>query len=129
MPYLSKLSFSLSGVSQKDFDLIEIKKFYNSWSWRKVSKAYRAEHPLCAEAMRQKKATGFDHVRHAQVVDHIIPIRFGGSRWDERNFQSLSRRNHQIKTAEERDAPIYQFEKNKHGDLIPLFFNGQPLPA
>lgn len=70
---------------------------YN-WSWwRRVSKHFRAAHPLCAECERQGKVTA------AQVVDHITPHRENPNLFfDENNLQSLCSKCHGAKSARER---------------------------
>jgi 5-methylcytosine-specific restriction enzyme A len=54
------------------------------WRWRKASRAYRVEHPLCECC----KANGV--LRPSEVVDHIIPHN-GDQRlfWDVTNRQAL----------------------------------------
>lgn len=71
---------------------------YNSWRWRKASKAFLKRNPLCA------KCEKIDHVAAANVVDHVIPHR-GDLKlfWDQGNWQSLCRSHHSSdKQAEER---------------------------
>lgn len=75
-------------------------KFYHSRRWRRMSRNYRAKHPFC-KLCRQKGL-----YTHAQIVDHIIPIRTPKGwqkRWDESNFQSLCIRCHNRKSLEDRD--------------------------
>ena len=65
---------------------------YN-WSWRKASKNYLADHPLCVDC----RAAG--HTVLAEVVDHIKPHR--GDKvlfWDVNNWQGLCYSHHNIKT-------------------------------
>ena len=59
------------------------KRGYGS-KWRKESKAYLREHPLCESCKRNGKYV------QAAVVDHIKPHR-GDSKlfWDKSNWQSL----------------------------------------
>ena len=64
--------------------------------WSKASKRYLRQHPLCEPCLTK----GIIEV--AEVVDHKIPhkgdpILF----WDENNWQSMSKRCHDIKTATE----------------------------
>lgn len=89
--------------------------FYNSWKWRKLAKRHRRDNPLCAESARQNV------VEAGQVVDHIIAIVHGGAKYDPRNFQTLSRSQHGIKTKAESAGPIYKHTTNEDGELIPVF--------
>lgn len=59
--------------------------------WKKLSEWFKRRNPLCAECMRQGRATeAFD-------VDHVVPKRLGGT--DElANLQSLCRPCHKAKT-------------------------------
>ena len=48
-------------------------KFYNSWKWRKVSKAYRASHPTCEmECKSQRIVSNADVCDHIDGLDNII---------------------------------------------------------
>lgn len=72
--------------------------FYASKQWRHLSKAFRYSHPLCAECLKQGRATP------GRLVDHIHPIKtaYGWEhRLDEKNCQSLCYRCHAIKTSKE----------------------------
>ncbi|MHA7342488.1 HNH endonuclease [Burkholderia pseudomallei] len=66
--------------------------------WRKAREHYLRLHPLCECA--ECRAAG--HITPAQVVDHIIPHR-GDMRlfWDQSNWQAMSKRCHDRKTARE----------------------------
>ena len=62
--------------------------------WQRASKAFLAEHPLCAAC----NAAGL--IEAAEVVDHIVPHR--GDKvlfWNISNWQALSKRCHDRKTA------------------------------
>lgn len=61
-------------------------------TWSRASKAYLAAHPVC-ERCRDALAT---------LVDHIVPLRAGGSRLDPANMQALDVQCHAIKTSEDR---------------------------
>jgi 5-methylcytosine-specific restriction protein A len=72
--------------------------FYNSRSWRKLSKNYKLKHPLCVHC----KERGI--VTPSQVTDHKRPIDKGGAKWDSSNFQALCHRCHNKKTAASKKA-------------------------
>jgi 5-methylcytosine-specific restriction endonuclease McrA len=70
--------------------------FYDLQRWRKLTVSHRKTEPLCRLCM----ARGI--VTPGTLVDHIVPINQGGSRWDEDNLQTLCDRCHQIKRAGEK---------------------------
>ena len=69
--------------------------FYNSWTWRKVSKLFLKENPLCLHC----QANGID--TPAKVTDHITPINKGGDKFNENNFQALCESCHNKKSSSE----------------------------
>lgn len=70
--------------------------FYNSKQWREVRATFLREHPLCVMCEARGVLTP------AVVVDHIVPIKRGGARFDGLNLQSLCIGDHNAKTARER---------------------------
>ena len=56
---------------------------YHTYRWTRLSRAFRAEHPLCAECQRQ------GIVKAADVVDHIVPWPVCQDFYDRSNLQSL----------------------------------------
>lgn len=84
---------------QKDYNRTKRKNqaFYDSRAWRKLSKLYRRQNPLCVKC----KAKGF--VKAVQIVDHVVSIMDGGEPLAESNLQSLCIPCHNTKTAEERN--------------------------
>jgi 5-methylcytosine-specific restriction protein A len=69
--------------------------FYNSWAWRKTRKVFLSKNPLCKHC----DANGI--IESATVVDHIKPIRLGGDKLSEDNFQSLCESCHNKKSSNE----------------------------
>ena len=71
--------------------------FYNSLAWRRLSKAYLNNEPLCEHCQAQGIITG------ATEVDHIVAV---ADDWSKRfkidNLQSLCHSCHMIKTVEDR---------------------------
>jgi 5-methylcytosine-specific restriction protein A len=70
---------------------------YNDRRWKAASRAFRSEHPLCAECQRAGRT------RAAHAVDHIVP--HGGDLvkfWDRSNWQSLCQSCHSRKTNRQR---------------------------
>lgn len=64
---------------------------YHSGRWTKESKAYRAEHPLCAMCQERGDITP------TEVVDHIIPSQVCEDFWDQNNWQPLCRACNKLK--------------------------------
>lgn len=71
------------------------KSFYKSPEWIRARKLQLQSHPLCAECLKNGKYT------KATMVDHIVPIKQGGSKFDSENLQSLCWACHSRKSAEE----------------------------
>lgn len=65
------------------------------WPWKKARDRYLMEHPLCAHCLAKGRRWPADE------VDHIVPLRQGGDKYDEANLQSLCRRCHARKTLED----------------------------
>ena len=72
--------------------------FYQSAAWRACRAAFLQAHPLCCRC----DAHGLLVV--ATVVDHVVPIKDGGARFDWNNLQSLCVSCHNRKTAGETHA-------------------------
>lgn len=69
--------------------------FYQSRQWRAVRAAYLRDHPLCGVC------AALGHLVPARVVDHVVPLKDGGARFDAANLQSLCVSCHNAKTARE----------------------------
>lgn len=73
-------------------------QFYRSTPWRKLSRRWLENHPVCVECLREGV------IRKADVVDHVEEIRDDFSkRFDENNLQSLCDYHHIIKSKRERE--------------------------
>lgn len=79
---------------QNERDL-EAEKFYQSKEWRNLRRVKLNINPLCEECFRHNRYA------MAEVVDHIIPIKYGGARLDITNLQSLCKSCHSSKSARE----------------------------
>lgn len=81
---------------------------YHSMDWRNYSRKYRSDNPECVMCGGKTRC-----------IDHIIPIRIGGSFWDVRNHQAMCNGCHGKKSSDE-SRDIYMNSKNNiDGDLIP----------
>ena len=67
-------------------------------NWQKFRKMYLNANPLCQQCAEEGRTTT------ASVVDHILPMRNGGSKYDEDNLQPLCKFHHDQKTAREDGA-------------------------
>ena len=70
-------------------------KFYQSSKWRRVRNSHIKSEPLCREC----KSKGI--IKQADVVDHIVSIRFGGAPYSNSNLQSLCTSCHNSKSGKE----------------------------
>lgn len=76
----------------KERDQTEERQWIHSPRWRKASRMFLNEHPLCAECERQGRTRG------AYLVDHIIPHEGNYEKfWDESNWQSMCIEDHEAK--------------------------------
>lgn len=69
--------------------------FYQSARWRNTRAAVLRDNPLCCRC----QAKGV--LQPAKVVDHIVPVKLGGERFERANLQSLCVPCHNAKTASE----------------------------
>lgn len=79
--------------------------FYHTSRWKKESKAFRMQHPLCAIS----EAKGL--IVPSEVTDHIIPLEICEDPWDQNNWQTLSKKENNIKAAADKKL-IQQHRKN-----------------
>ena len=81
------------GFSRKEDSMPE----YHTHRWTRLSRAFRRQHPLCAECQRKGR------IAEAEVTDHIIPPWVEGvDFWDASNWQPLCRRCNLAKGARDR---------------------------
>ena len=72
------------------------KEFYNSRAWRKNRAEYIYQNPFDEwELKKGRKVIG-------EIVDHIIPITQGGDKFAFSNLQTLTKKNHNIKTQQDK---------------------------
>jgi 5-methylcytosine-specific restriction protein A len=67
--------------------------FYQSSNWRRLRANFLRLHPLCGVCATKGQTVA------AKVVDHIVPIKDGGDRFDNSNLQPLCVSCHNRKTA------------------------------
>lgn len=98
-----------SGVNSPDYP------FYNSWKWRKFSKARIKRNPIC----ECDECAVSSSPELADMTDHIIPIQQGGAKMDEMNLQSMSKlKCHQEKRSREARNIFEPHTLNADGDKI-----------
>jgi 5-methylcytosine-specific restriction protein A len=88
---------------RKEFERpIDMSWFYNSWKWRKKSKAYRESHPIC----ECKECKLIQIIKPAEVVDHVRGLKFlldnNLDPFDDNELQSMSKECHNKKSGGEK---------------------------
>ncbi|MCT3575464.1 HNH endonuclease signature motif containing protein [Levilactobacillus brevis] len=74
-------------------------QFYKSSQWRKLSRRFLENNPICVQCYQDGV------IRKADVVDHIVELRDDWSRrLDESNLQPLCYRHHNQKTKQARET-------------------------
>lgn len=81
---------------------------YHTYYWTRLSRAFRAEHPLCAMCLKEGRYTP------AEVVDHITPYPICGDNgfFDRDNLQSLCQ-YHNIEKGNRDKKLITQYKHEK----------------
>lgn len=86
-------------------------ELYQSKRWRKTSRAYRINNPLCKQCQRDRdeweaggKIGREPVIKVATSVDHIKALKDGGNPWDWSNLQGLCARHHNEKTLRENEG-------------------------
>ena len=87
------------GLKPQSRSTDEFVRFYNSKQWKSLRNYYIQMHPLCVEHERM------GYIVPATDIDHIIPMRFGGSQTALSNLQSLCRECHMRKSGKESHIP------------------------
>ena len=72
---------------------------YRSKKWKALRKQVLQQEPIC----RQCRDNGI--IIEAVAVDHITPVRLGGSFWDINNLQPLCMKCHASKSGKEAHTP------------------------
>ncbi len=67
--------------------------FYQSSNWRQLRASFLRLHPLCRVCAERGTEVA------ARVVDHVVPLKAGGGRFDTNNLQPLCIPCHNRKTA------------------------------
>ena len=70
--------------------------FYNKRAWRKTSRLYRQQNPLC------EVCTSIGLLEPATLTDHIIGRQFGGADYTPRNLMAMCDSHHNSKSIKER---------------------------
>jgi 5-methylcytosine-specific restriction enzyme A len=96
-PMPRKMPFKFQKNKNDPWGVKSHQKFYNSGVWRKLRAAFIQLNPICVQCEKN------DLVVIADVVDHIVPLRKGGSALDEKNLQALCHVCHNKKSSSERN--------------------------
>lgn len=99
---------SIQKIETRSFKVKE----YDTKNWREYSLNLRIMNPVCAVLKSE-------FLPNMLIVDHIIPVNEGGSFWDERNHQVLSKSAHSVKSMKEKRGSKTPFEFNQDGEKIP----------
>ena len=84
----------------------ESNELYHTVRWTKLSRRFRASHPLCARCASR------GIVKEADCVDHIVPFPICEDFFDESNLQALCNQCNREKGYE--DRPKIQQWKREH---------------
>ena len=95
----------------------EAGRFYNSTAWRKLSRRYRDNNPLC-EVCNEKPAQVTDHIIRIVADERGYPLPTGGAAWDERNHMAMCHSCHNRKRGKERHGFVVDSVRTENG-LIP----------
>jgi 5-methylcytosine-specific restriction enzyme A len=71
-------------------------EFYHTARWKKESRAFLMQNPLC----RQCERDGF--IVPSQITDHIIPKNACRDPWDKNNWQPLCKKHNLAKGAQDK---------------------------
>jgi 5-methylcytosine-specific restriction endonuclease McrA len=107
-------NFKATQIPKKKYDqTIKSDPFYHANTWRKKSESQRTTHPYC----RSCQLNGYVTLGH--LADHIIPISVGGSKFDDRNIQTLCNPCHNRKRKLESMGIIQPHVLNDLKEKIP----------
>lgn len=105
MPKINKVTRP-SWIDRKIFERQRLRQsnpFHHTRQWRAIRKIKLNMNPLCEHCQHSNV------IKAAVIVDHIIPIQFGGEKTNITNLQSLCRQCDNRKAGQ--DSHIYK--KNK----------------
>jgi 5-methylcytosine-specific restriction endonuclease McrA len=71
-------------------------EFYHTSRWKKESRAFRQQYPLCAACSRDGL------IVPAEVTDHVIPKNACQDPWDKKNWEPLCKKCHAKKGARDK---------------------------
>lgn len=89
-------------------------KFYKSAVYRRARAAYMHEHPQCEVCWH------WGVVRQAEILEHLIPINFGGAKLNRENWMSVCRVHADRKSGKEAHLGcLLDWNLDKNDDKIP----------
>ena len=106
---MADLPWDTSPKRGPGYDRVRSADPYHTSRWTKLSRAFRAEHPLCA------CCNGKGIIKAATCVDHIIPWPICGDRFfDRSNLQSLCDECNHLKGQQDKKK-IQEWRKQQAG--------------
>lgn len=89
-------------------------QFYKSANYRKARKAYLHENPHC------EVCGHWGWVNAAEILEHLIPINFGGAKLNRENWMPVCRTHADQKSGmEAHDGCVLSWKYDEWGDKIP----------
>lgn len=88
--------WNLKKPMQKAFQERTRDPFYHTARWKRESRVFLRENPLC----RRCEKKGF--IIPSEITDHIIPKNLCMDPWDKKNWQPLCRKCNNEKSAEDK---------------------------
>lgn len=120
MPHLPKRNKRRSYIPKVKKEETGNRSVYNSKKWHRKRERFPAKYGfICAACRFEGTDTKESYICD---LDHIIPMKYGGASYDDRNLNRLCRDHHNKKNALENKAkkPIVEAVENERGHLIPI---------
>jgi 5-methylcytosine-specific restriction endonuclease McrA len=109
--YLPKRNYKRKSKRKKGGNQL----FYKRAAWKKTRLAYLSQFPIC------EVADYCGDIMEGEIVDHIVPISQGGAPYDPRNFCTMSKRLHDLKSAlEQNRGVLVDYTRSQDGYFIPI---------
>jgi len=83
-------------ANQSRISTRERDQFYHTARWKRESSDHKRLNPLCVKCLEK------EIVEPVAITDHIIPKDVCQDPWDQKNWQSLCKKHHAIKSARDK---------------------------